>query len=129
MGNFLVSHALGLESVNPARKCQKTRRKGVGCRFWVEKTWFGLKVVSSSSGRISHVVLFQARDFRAQTRRFERGALENWRRIPRAPLPPSGSTTPLHHATRVKLSRAVVRIKLGRSLFDHQNIPIIQRDN
>ncbi|KAM9881864.1 hypothetical protein VDGL01_04060 [Verticillium dahliae] len=80
MGNFLVSHALGLESVNPARKCQKTRRKGVGCRFWVEKTWFGLKVVSSSSGRISHVVLFQARDFRAQTRRFERGALENWRR-------------------------------------------------
>ncbi|RXG47631.1 hypothetical protein VDGE_30009 [Verticillium dahliae] len=49
--------------------------------------------------------------------------------VPRAPLPPSGSTTPLHHATRVKLSRAVVRIKLGRSLFDHQNIPIIQRDN
>ncbi|KAG7121040.1 hypothetical protein HYQ44_003920 [Verticillium longisporum] len=48
--------------------------------------------------------------------------------VPRAPLPPSGSTTPLHHATRVKLSRVVVRIKLGRSLFDHQNIPIIQRD-
>ncbi|KAG7117673.1 hypothetical protein HYQ45_015767 [Verticillium longisporum] len=93
MGNFLVSHALGLESELLPAPSSST----LDPRIPPPNIFLSIPIVETF--------------------------------VPRAPLPPSGSTTPLHHATRVKLSRAVVRIKLGRSLFDHQNIPIIQRDN